>query len=129
MIDVNRIQEIVGDSLFRDEELAGGQPEHVVEGDGIIRKFGFHPERLEGHREDVRGMLMELSDDFMATKGGGMSFLNMPMDKDGHQWGEQVNAGDLCALGTALGLVSFPLPREMWEVLPGNVPYVMVKDG
>jgi hypothetical protein len=33
----------------------------------------------------------------------------------------------LFTLGIAIEKVSFQLPREMWNVLPGGMPYLVVK--
>jgi hypothetical protein len=32
----------------------------------------------------------------------------------------------LVALGVGLGMAQFQMPREMWSVLPGGVPYVLL---
>ena len=34
----------------------------------------------------------------------------------------------LITLGIAAGLVNFLLPREMWKMMPGGMPYLFVKD-
>lgn len=131
MIDANRVTEIIRASLYTDEELkpyGDAVPTDVVIGEGLSRKFGFNPKRLNTYKDEVFNMLMQLDDDFMHSKGGGMTFLKMPFDKEGNQWGEHINAAELVALGTALGLVALPLPRDMWSALPGGVPYVVVRD-
>lgn len=124
MIDPDRINAIIVDSLYRDDELSSD----ALIGEGVVQTFGFQPERLRSHEAEVKAMLMQLGDDFMKSKGGGTSFLSMPFDKEGNQWGEQPNAGQLLALGTALGLVKLAFPRDMWPSLPGGVPYVTVVD-
>jgi hypothetical protein len=45
----------------------------VVE--GIHQTYGFHPERLAAHRDEVYAMLNELPDNFRASVGGGASIL------------------------------------------------------
>ena len=35
---------------------------------------------------------------------------------------------ELFQLGVTLDLAAYQLPREMWSVFPGGVPYVVVKD-
>ena len=127
MIDCNEIDVILRDCLFDDEELVEGMPvAEVSEGDGLTHTFAFHAQRLESHRERVTEILRELPDSFMADGGGGMSFLNMPFDKNDVQWGEQRNAASLLALATALKLAAFPMPRVLWSALPGSVPYVTI---
>jgi hypothetical protein len=55
-----------------------------------------------------------------------MSFLNACMTKDDNQWGEHQNMEQLLALGIAIGYARILLPRNMWSVLPGGVPYFSV---
>lgn len=81
-----------------------------------------HRERLEGYREEVRTMLALLDDKFKE----GYSTLNMPFDKEGNQWGEQRDALTLCSLAIALGLGQWCMPRAMWPLLPGGMPYFQV---
>ena len=110
------------DCLFKDDEDTA----QAVIAEGIMSKFGFHPERLAAHTGDIRSMLDCLSDDFQVSGGGGMSFLNACMTKDDNQWGEHQNMEQLLALGIAIGYARILLPRNMWSVLPGGVPYFSV---
>lgn len=132
MINAGRLHEIVVDSLFTDEEVnrspIPGPPEDAVVVDGVMSMFGFHPERLESHRAEVREMLETLRDEFWLSKGGGWSFLNLCEDRDGNLWGQHRDCEALCVLAIGLGLGSFPLPREIWPVLPGSVPYFVFED-
>ncbi len=96
--------------------------------DGIVSKFGFHPERLAGHRETIFSLLTQLPDEFMQSKGGGWSFLNACIDKKGALWGEQPTMEQLFALGLAAELVTLLMPKEMWSALPGGMPYFAVQD-
>jgi hypothetical protein len=59
---------------------------------------------------------------------GGATFLNACVDKNGTQWGEHRNIDQLLCLGIAIGKVSFPMPKEMWSMLPGGMPFVQYKD-
>lgn len=129
MLSPQRIREIVKDCLFKAEEIVDGKP--IIEPvicKGILRDFGFHPSRLASHREEVYAMLMELPPEFMRTKGGGMTFLNACMTKDGELWGQHEDMEQLFALGIGLNLASWCLPKEMWSILPGGMPYVTVND-
>ena len=127
MIDAKRITEIVKDCLFRDDEVIDGKPTtDPVLVSGVVIRIGFHKERLESHREEVKAMLSELPLDFQPNGGGGSSFLNMCMDKFGNQWGEHRNMDELCALAIGLGLGGFPMGREFWSALPGGVPYFSI---
>ncbi len=110
------------DCLFQD----GEDTDNHVKAEGIRSTVGLHPERLESHRDTVAAMLACLPDEFHANKGGGWSFLNVCMDKDGHQWGEHQNMEQLFQLGIALDLAKWQMPREMWWTLPGGMPYVVI---
>lgn len=123
-LTAKRVQELFIDSLFKE-----GEPtDPHVEAPGVISNFGFHPARLEAHRAEVAEMLQELRDDFQEAKGGGMSFLNMCIDRHGNHWGEHPNMEQLCALAIGLGLGRYIFPREMWPALPGGVPYFVVSN-
>lgn len=123
------VDTVMRDCLFFAEEAPNNQvPPDAVVVHGIIRSFGFHPGRLESHRENVRSMLMELPPEFLASRGGGMSFLNACMTRTGKHWGEHSNMECLFVLGIGLGLAKWCLPREMWGVMPGGMPYVVVDD-
>lgn len=127
MIDSKEVDDIFMDCLFKDDELVDGKPEGGFKiGEGVMLRTGFHPGRLQSHEQKIIDILSELPDDFKSSGGGGMSFLNLCMDKTGHQWGEHRNCDQLIALGNAIGKVKFPLPREVWSSLPGGVPYLMI---
>lgn len=93
---------------------------------GITMNIGFDPEKLKGNKETIRALLNELPDEFRVNLGGGMSFLQMCMTKDGTHWGEHHNMEKLVLLGMAAGYMQECLPRAMWHVLPGGMPYYVV---
>lgn len=95
---------------------------------GISQNFGFHHERLAANKDKIRALLLRLDPNFLASKGGGWSFLNGCVDCDGSQWGGQPTVEALMVLGLATGLVEYLMPRELWSSLPGGVPYFVVKD-
>lgn len=97
-----------------------------IEVQAIAHSFCFCPSRLEGQRQNIIDMLKQLDSAFMRSGGGGMSFLRLPFDAYGRQWGEQREAEVLMALGMAIGVVSYLFPRELWRILPGGVPYIVV---
>jgi hypothetical protein len=131
MINSERVTEMFMNSLFTSEEVVNGVP--IVEPIivyGITNNIGFHPERLKVHLTKVSEMLAELPIQFQFTsKGGGdgWSFLNMCMTKDDKQWtGFHQIMEQLCLLAIGLKLAEFPASRELWSLLPGNVPYFKV---
>lgn len=120
-----RVEATIKDCLYRDEEItAGEQPADAVIVKGLVRTFGFHPGRLAAHKADIAAMCDELPDTFHKSGGGGWSFLNLCMDKHGHQWGEQSDGEALVALAAGTEQGGFMMPREMWSMFPGGVPYV-----
>jgi hypothetical protein len=122
------VEKVFIDCLFRPEEVEDGKPKEgeMVVVEAIVATFGFHPARLESHREDVRRFLLLLPDNFFAGKGGGWTFLMLPFANDGEQWGEHRNAEQLLALAIGLKFATYPLfaDRETWKDLPGGVPYI-----
>lgn len=104
----------------------GGKVDGITLIKGVVGGFAFVTSTLEAKREDIKSMLKELPDEFMKSKGGGWSFLNACMTKDGEQWGEQTTVEELVCLGLGLKLVDFVMPREMWAMLPGGMPYFVV---
>lgn len=124
----SRIDNILTDCLFTPDELAAGgmTPEDAVIVTGIVTTFGFHPGRLQSHREEVRALCAEIVPDaFYPDKGGGMTFLNLCVTRDGDQWAEHRNAEALYVLASGLGLAKSLMPRELWGMLPGGVPYIV----
>ena len=88
--------------------------------------FGFDPIRVEEQKANIASMLSQLPDQFHAGKGDGWSFLNACLRQDGEQWGEHIDIDELFAMGQAAGFVTIPLPREVWQVLYGGMPYFKV---
>lgn len=126
-LTAQNVRDVVLDCLFDDDEST----DDAVMTDGIMNPWAFHPERLESHREDVRSMLMQLHPTFRQSEGGGWSFLNGCMlgENENLIWGEQPTVDQLFVLGQALELGEYtPRQRDLWPVLPGGVPYYVVKD-
>jgi len=127
LIDASKLEEAFRDCLFKDEEITGGQPPaDAVLVEGIVNKFGFHPERLESHRQEIYDWLKQLPHPFRETEGGGWSFLKACDDAEGQQWGEHRNMEQLFCLGMGLGLAKSQLPRDLWAALPGGMPYYSI---
>lgn len=118
------VQELFMSSLFpeRPEDTS-----KAVLVDGIVTKFGFDPQRLEVNRAKVIEILDEMPANFHEHTGGGWSFLNLCIDKNGVQWGGHQSMEQLVTMAIGLGLAEYQLPREMWSVLPGGMPYVVFK--
>ena len=130
-LTAENVNAVAGRVLYRDEEISDPTtpPDGSVIVDGIVAKYAFHPERLQSERGNIASLLDGLEDSFKSTGGGGMSFLNACMTKDGDHWAEHQTMGMLFALGIGAGLCSYTLPRDMWSVLPGGVPYITIDAG
>jgi len=111
------------DKMFEESNVDNGD----INADFIDgRKIFFNSKKI--NKENLKEMLQNLPEKFQEKSGGGMTFLNACMDKKGNQWGEQIHVAKLMCLGIATGLVYYCMPKEMWRVLPGGVPYFGVKD-
>ena len=107
---------------------SSSQSSTVTIAQGVLYRASFDTEKLKNYETSMREILNELPDDFQKNKGGGMSFLNMCMDKHGNYWtGSHATMDALVMLGNAIGAVSFNLPPQFWPILPGGMPYVVVK--
>lgn len=124
MIDTERLHEIFTDCLFQSDEIAADGiplvPPKIIQ--GITRQYGLYPERYKKYKDELVSMLEELPDAFKC----GISFLQMPFDKNEDQWGEHINCEQLVVLGIANDLIMYPFPKDMWEVLPGGLPYIKI---
>ena len=131
-LTTKNVETVFKDCLYTEEEITFEPPNSKVPKgcvivEGIVNTFGFHPERLASHKEDIRSMLADLPTEFRENSGGGWSFLNACIRQhDGEQWGEHRNMEQLFCLGIGLGMAKWLLPRNMWNVLPGEMPYVSI---
>ena len=77
----------------------------------------------------VSELLDQLPAEFHEKTGGGWSFLNACNNRDGQQWtGLHETMEKLVMLGLATGHVAFLMPRDMWSVLPGGMPYFVIRE-
>ena len=127
-LNANNVNTVFIDSLFTDEEAktVDKETDNIVAVEGVMANIGFNPDRLMAHKDDVKTMLSELPEAFFKESGGGWSFLNACDTKDGVQWAEHRNVDELLTLGLGLGLVSYLMPRDMWKMFPGGMPYFVV---
>jgi len=123
-LTVENVNDIFTDCLFKD----GEDDLKKVDAEGILYNYTLHLERLEKHKTKISEMLKCLPEVFNKGKGGGTSFLEACMTKDGNQWGEHSDMEKLFTLGIAVGLVEMLLPRQLWPILPGGMPYLVIID-
>lgn len=114
--------------LFNDDEMEEGKPKPGLEpviAEGIVMKVGFHPGRIVEAKPKVQALIAQIvNNEFLKSKGGGMTFLNLCIDRTGQQWGEHRTQEQLVTMAIANGLAGYCLPKDMWSVLPGGMPYV-----
>jgi hypothetical protein len=115
MIDATTVRELTGSVLSPDGTIV----------EGIVRNFGIDVPKLEKDRDLVRSWIAELPTEFLQEGGGGWSFLQLCATRDGELWGEQSTAESLYVLAAALGLAKFLMPRDMWKLFPGGMPYMV----
>ena len=124
------VHKIFMDCLFADEEIKHLRPDQAPEGalivTGLTIKAGFNPKKIEKYKQEILTLLDELPGPFKKNEGGGYSFLGACEDKHGHQWGEHNDMQKLFILGMAVGCAKPCLPKELWHILPGGVPYFVV---
>jgi hypothetical protein len=119
------VDAVITDCLFAENELIDGKPpEGAVLIEGIATSYVFHPGRIAAHTLKIAELCGELLPDFHKSGGGGQSFLNLCQDKHGEQWGEHFECEKLLVLAIATDQGGYLIPRAMWKVLPGAVPYV-----
>lgn len=120
MLDANEVKDLFFDCFYDDKESTH---DDMIKVEGIFAYFGFNPVKLEKHIDRIHEMLDELSPEFVI----GHSFLKLCEDRHGNQWGEHQNCEQLMCLGMAVNRVHYLAPRELWDKLPGGMPYIAIK--
>lgn len=122
----DNVDQIFEDCLVYDQEYKNEDTASLVGVASMTTRLKRH--KLNEYKSAIIDMLDQLPDEFKVNQGGGMSFLNMCMRKDGVQWTDlQSRMDQLVLLGLGIERVEFCLPREAWCVLPGRMPYLAVK--
>ena len=122
-LTAENVEKVFKACLFND----GEDTTNHVAAPGITVNIGFHPERLKNHDQNIKLLLDQLPHQFReSTEAGGWSFLNACNREDGEQWtGVHRTMEQLMLLGAAAGRVSV-MPRMLWPMLPGGVPYFTI---
>ena len=122
------VKELYSDCTLREDEIKNEEPiVDFVLGEGVGSTSVFSAERIEKNKGTIALLFDELG-----QIDEGISFLVMCNDKYDRQWtGFHSIVDGLVQLGIASGVVQYTLPRDMWDILPGGMPYVIrnrVKD-
>lgn len=113
--------------LLGECNASSGAIGRVTTVDGIVRKYDFDLDRVHERADEIGELLGELPSEFQRTGGGGWSFLNACQDRHGKQWTDlHMPMETLFCLGIAAGNARWLVARDMWDVLPGGMPYVQV---
>lgn len=127
-LTAENVRAVATAALFTDAELIDDDtiPDGAVVVDGIMARFAFHPVRIVERKADIAALLDGLPDTFKTDGGGGMSFLEACMTKAGVHWAEHPTMETLFALGIGAGLAVYTMPRDLWGILPGGMPYITI---
>lgn len=127
----SRVNSVFMNCLYQHDEISAmklppwTQPSEGVLVEGLRYTLAFHPLRLQAYRAEVIEFVQAMDPAFHSGSGGGSSFLNLCMDKDGEQWGEHRECDQLLCLALACGFASYLMPREFWSAMPGGLPYIV----
>lgn len=126
----SQVNTIIKDCLYNDPNMTVDTlPEDAIRVEGIVRNFAFDPAKIESNKQKIQDLIDEMPSEFHKSGGGGgMSFLNLCLDKNGNQWGEHLTMEALVVLSIAAGLGEYSFPKDMWAILPGGVPYITLQD-
>jgi len=115
------VDRLMGHCLYGEGRPADG----AILVQGIVRNFGFDRDRIAESLPEIERLIGELPPPFLMSEGGGWSFLNLCQDRHDQQWtGSHATMEALCCLAIAAERAAWLLPREMWGLLPGSMPYV-----
>lgn len=78
-LNAKRVQELVLDSLEPRTD-----PDHTIIAEGVVHTFGFNAKKLATHKDEIIELLDELPDNFKEEVGGGWSFIQACVDKNGN---------------------------------------------
>lgn len=108
-------------NMFRKYEDPGGTLSVTF----MRKQFKFE-EALADERPNLIAMINELPIEFLKNGGGGWSFLNVCVKRDGEQWtGLHMVMTQFVAMSAALGMAKELGTPDLWQLMPGAVPYVV----
>lgn len=122
VLTAEKVNQLYDECSLVENEVKDDEPVvDFVLGEGVRSITVFSAERIENNKEKIA----ELFDEFAGIDAG-ISFLTMCVDQYDRQWTGLHSTVDLLVqLGIASGVVEYTLPREMWDIFPGSMPYVI----
>jgi hypothetical protein len=97
--------------------------------EAISIRVTFDAVRLLEIRSNIKHALDQLPTGFTQSLGGGLSFTAMKFNRQFRIWSYNPRSQEeLLALSMGLGLADFLVPRDVWHLLPGQTPFVVIKD-
>lgn len=126
---MSKLTPMVVHSIFEECLFTNGESsDDAILVEGIVTNFGFHPERLAKHADQISELLAELPEQFNQNTGGGWAFGQASMDRHGQFWtGDHRTMEILFCLGIAIKKAKWLLPRKLWSALPGGLPYYVIE--
>lgn len=115
------VHTLIQDCLYASPDDVPADKNAVALVEGVHLRFGFDPTAVERNRARIDALIDAVVPDRFYE---GMSFLQLCEDRSGAQWGEHRDMDALLCLSIAVKRAKILLPREMWFVMPGGVPYV-----
>lgn len=90
-----------------------------------VSSLRWHREMLDGARPTILRMLRGLPKEFRNESGGGLSMTRIDRREDGSEWDENgLPCCLLLAMALATGYAKISTPRELWDAMPGGLPYI-----
>ncbi len=118
-------------TLFRECLATVKAGENISQIHGVKAIYAIDLAKVATHKSEIGQMLLQMDDSFMigTGKGGGWSFLNACVDRCGRQWTDlHSTVEELVVLGMGAGMAFYTMGREMWDVLPGGLPYFSIRE-
>lgn len=120
-------KDVFSEDLESNKEKILNNPNTVIVEGITLKNVVFDKTKVEEHKETIRKFLEQIPHQFHQNSGGGWSFLNLCINKDDEQWtGFHSTMEMLTIIGIAAGFVSYTLPRDLWDALPGGMPYITI---
>ncbi len=121
-LTVDNVVKIYEDCLFKEDEIIEGRPtSDFTIANGIRSNIVFNTAKINQHKNEIAQLI-----DMLPRIDEGESFLNLCNDKNGNQWADfHQTMEQLVQLGIASEILNFLFKKEMWNSLPGGVPYVI----